>query len=117
MKTYVEIEGLRIYAYHGVLDQERKVGNYFEITLRVEYPFSGALLSDNLEDTISYADLCAIIQRQMAIPSKLLEHVAGRIIESIKSSFPKIESGIIKITKITPPIEAQMKGASIIVEW
>lgn len=117
MRTHIEIKGLRLYAYHGVMEQERKVGNFFEVSLRIEYPFNKALDSDNLNDTANYALITEIIKEQMAIPSKLLEHVAGRIIKAITKEFPQTISGKVSICKLTPPISAQMQGTSIIVEW
>ncbi|MDD2961914.1 MAG: dihydroneopterin aldolase [Muribaculaceae bacterium] len=117
MKTTIEIDRLRIYAYHGVMEQETKVGNFFEVSLSIDYPFENAITSDNLTDTASYASMCELIKKEMAIPSKLLEHVAGRIIASLKLQFPQIESGKIKITKVKPPIQGQLSGVSIVIEW
>ena len=115
MKTSIELS-IRLYAYHGVLPQEQKVGNYFTIKLFITYPFEQAMASDDLNDTISYADLAEIIQAEMAVPSKLLEHAAGRIITAIQVRYPQITAGKITLTKENPPIPADTT-ASIIIEW
>lgn len=117
MKTYIELKKIKFYAFHGVMTQEQKVGNIFEVSLRIAFPFEKALESDDLNDTISYADLYELVKAEMMVPSKLLEHLAGRIIRSIHKSYPEIKSGFIKITKCTPPIPGEMEGASIEIEW
>ena len=117
MTTAKEISRWKIYAYNGVFEQEQKVGNLFEVTLRVEYPFLNAMESDNLNDTASYARLCELIEAEMKIPSKLLEAVAGRIIKSIKREFSQISGGVLKISKLKPPITAEMESVSVIVNW
>lgn len=119
MECSVRLENLRFYAYHGVMEQERRVGNEFEVTLEVYYPFENALKSDELEDTLNYAALYAIVEREMAEPSKLLERVVGRIIEAINKEFPAVSGGNIKISKLHPPFKCDMPNgaAAIMVKW
>lgn len=119
MECSVRLENLRFYAYHGVMEQERRVGNEFEVTLEVYYPFENALKSDELEDTLNYAALYAIVEREMAEPSKLLERVAGRIIEAINKEFPAVSGGNIKISKLHPPFKCDMPNgaAAVVVKW
>lgn len=107
---------MRMHAYHGVMPQERQVGNDFVVALTVDYPFESAMSSDALEDTLSYADVSAVVGREMSVPSKLLEHVAGRIIESLRRDFPKIRGGKVRITKVKPPIPGDVVAA-VEVEW
>lgn len=119
MECSVKLERLRFYAYHGVMEQERKVGNDFEVTIEVWYPFENALESDNLEDTLNYATLYAIVEREMAEPSKLLERVAGRIIVAIKNEIPLVTAGVISISKLHPPFKCDMPhgSATVTVKW
>ncbi|MEF9924429.1 MAG: dihydroneopterin aldolase [Muribaculaceae bacterium] len=116
-RTTIEFDKIRFYAYHGVMPQETHVGNIFEVTIRVDYPFSKAMLSDDLEDTLNYAMLYNVIKTEMDKPSKLLEHVVYRIINAISTTFPKILGGTIKLTKLTPPITGEMAGVSVEIEW
>lgn len=105
MKRFViALTDLRIHAFHGVMDQERKIGNEFKVTVRVEIPYSPVIKNDNLEDTISYADLFTIVREEMAIPRCLLETVADSIAERITDKWPQIQTGQITICKSTPPI-------------
>ena len=119
MECSVKLERLRFYAYHGVMEQERKVGNDFEVTIEVWYPFEKALESDNLEDTLNYATLYAIVEREMAEPSKLLERVAGRIRVAIKNEIPQVIAGVISISKLHPPFKCDMPhgSATVTVKW
>ncbi len=107
------IKGMRVYAYHGVMEQERKVGGSFTIDAEVDADFSAAMLTDNLSDTISYADLHQLIRQEMAIPSQLLEHVAGRIADAIFKHFPQSKAVRLRILKENPPMGADSQGAGV----
>lgn len=108
------MENVRIYAYHGVGAQENVVGNNFLVNLKIKVNVSMAVISDSLVDTISYADIFEIIKNEMAIPSKLLEHVGGRIISELKRRFTNIEEIELKLTKCNPPMGADLDGASVL---
>lgn len=115
-KSSIFINNLRLYAFHGVLPQERVVGGDYSVDLRVHYNISRAIETDRLEDTISYADLCALIQREMAQPSALLEHVAGRMAQAIIRAYPQVEKIWIRITKQNPPMGVDCDGAGVEIE-
>ena len=112
MKATIEIDGLRVWARHGVLPQERAVGNEFEISVAFDYPPAlKAVETDAVEDTLNYATVIEIIQEVMATPSALIEHVAGRIKDAVLGRFPEITSGRITVSKIAPPVSAQIAAA------
>ncbi|MCS3531588.1 dihydroneopterin aldolase [Chryseobacterium sp. JUb7] len=112
----IYLEDLKIYAYHGVLPEENIIGTYYLINIELHTDLWKASESDDLNDTISYADINEIIHTEMKIKSKLLEHVAGRIISKIHQNFPQIDYFKLKITKTAPPMKGEMKGASIELE-
>lgn len=111
--TYITLERQRFYAYHGVLDQERRVGGWFTVTLRVAYDWSRAAASDDVGDTLDYAALYAVVQREMAVPSRLLEHVAGRISRAVAAAFPGVTALDLWLTKDNPPMGADGGGATV----
>ncbi len=113
MKSYINIDKAEFYAYHGVIPQERVVGNTFWVSVTVEVDVLAATESDRLEDTLSYAEMFDVVKNEMAIPSKLLEHVAGRIAKSLKLRFPEITRMDITVTKKKPPIVGQMEGVGV----
>ncbi|MDE5668281.1 MAG: dihydroneopterin aldolase [Duncaniella sp.] len=117
MKGTVEINGLRIFARHGVLPQERQVGNLFEVSAHLVYPMDRALEHDDLDGTLNYAEATEVITDVMSEPSALLEHVAMRIKNALTDRFPLIEGGSIRVAKITPPIAAELDSVAIKIEW
>ena len=110
---YIRLEGLKIYAYHGVLPQENLVGAYYYIDLKLKTDFTHAAETDELEGTVSYADIFAVVKEEMAITSKLLEHVCQRIASRIFKDFPTIEAIDIRLSKENPPMGACAKSIGI----
>ena len=112
-QTYIRIEKLRVRAFHGVLPQEQTVGGDFLVTLRIGYPWQRAMESDDVADTLDYAAVYRLVQREMAVPSQLLEHVAGRIVQALLRDFPQITSVDLWLTKVVPPMGADCEGAGV----
>ena len=69
--------------------------------------------TDDLNDTVNYAEINKVIHEEMEIPSKLLEHVIGRIFKRLQETFPQIISAKIKLTKTNPPMKGEMHGVSV----
>lgn len=105
---------MNFYAYHGVMPQETKVGNRFVVTLALTAPLEKAVASDELEDTINYAEVYAVVKEQMEIPSKLIEHAAGRILYALKEHFPQLAAIELKLSKLNPPFGGDIYSASIL---
>ena len=112
-KGYILLRDLRFHAFHGALPQERLVGGNFVVDLRVGYPLAQAMTSDRVDDTLNYASLYALVEREMQQPSSLLEHVAGRIAQAIAKTFPEALSIDLTLTKQNPPMGADCKGAGV----
>lgn len=117
MKGYITLDHIKFHAHHGVLEQERRVGNDFEVTLQLQYPFHNATESDDLADTINYAEVYDIVAAEMDVPSRLLEHVAGRIVRSLRTRFPLIEGGTVTVAKLTPPFKCEMAAVAVTIEF
>lgn len=113
LTSAIFINNMRLYAYHGVLPQERRVGGWFTVSIRVHYNIIRAMESDSLTDTLSYADLCQLIKTEMAIPSQLLEHVAGRIAKALFHDYPQIQALDLTLTKENPPMGVNCEGAGV----
>lgn len=111
--SFIFLKEVRFHAFHGVMPQEKAVGADFLVSLRVGFNIRKAMRSDDVSDTVSYADLYDIVKREMMQPSALLEHVAGRIVEGIKREFSALTSVDLSITKINPPMGADCLGAGI----
>ena len=100
------MEGMKFYAFHGVLPQENLVGANYDIDLRLKTDFTCAAETDELKGTVSYADIFTVVKEEMAITSKLLEHVCQRIASRILEDFPAIEAIDIRLYKENPPMGA-----------
>lgn len=116
MTSKIIIEDLKIYAYHGALPEETLIGTYYLLNVEVQADLWNAVASDALQDTINYAEINELIHEEMKVPSKLMEHVAGRILKKIKDTFPQITFVKIRITKTSPPMTGEMKGVSVEIE-
>ena len=95
MTGYITLDRMHFYAHHGVLPQERRVGNDFEVTLRLCYPIADATVSDNLADTLNYA----------------------RIIRSLQARFPLITSGTVTVAKLTPPFKCEIASVAVTIDF
>ena len=100
----ITLTGLRFYAYHGAEPQEAIVGSWYTVDISIQADATDAILNDNLSGTINYAKVTDIIKQQMQIRSALLEHLAGRIANSLLNSFPAITSLTVKVCKENPPV-------------
>lgn len=114
MESKIELRRMKFYAFHGVGEQERVVGNNFTVDVLLTASLEQAVRSDNLADTINYADVYSTVRQEMSVPSRLLEHVAGRILSALKHRFPQLKSIEVKVTKQAPPFGGEVQSASVI---
>lgn len=104
---------MRFFAHHGVGGQETTVGNEFTVSLRLTVNIERAMQTDDVMDTVSYAEVYEAVKAEMEIPSKLLEHVGGRIVKRLFRDFPPIEGIELKLSKRNPPMGADIEAAGI----
>lgn len=114
MTHIISVEGIECYARHGCLEEETLIGGLFSVDVHLEADLSEAIQSDNLSDTIDYVIVNKIVTEQMAIPSRLIEHVAGRIFRELKSAFAGVETITLKINKFNPPVNGNVRCTSFI---
>ena len=113
MSSKIYLRNVRFHAFHGVLPQEGIVGNDYLVNLVLDYDFSSALKTDDLQGTLNYAEVYQKVREEMVVPSKFLEHVAGRIAHRLFSDFPEIQKLQLSITKVNPPMGADSDGAGV----
>ena len=101
----IELSHLTFHAHHGVLPEERLLGNTFTVDLTLEADINEAIATDQLSGTINYAEAYEVVKHEMEIPSQLLEHVCGRICSALLSHFPTLECVQVRVAKHNPPIE------------
>ena len=96
-----------------VFAEEQIIGNKFIVDIAMDVDTTTAELSDNLAQTVNYQRVYEVIKKEMEIPSKLLEHLAHRIISAVCSGFPTIENVSLKVCKLNPPIGGKVDCVSI----
>lgn len=101
---YIILKDITLHAFHGVYPEERQQGTDYTINIRCKTNFDKAISSDSIDDTVSYALLYEAVKEEMALPSNLIEHVAGRIGKRIlEEGKGRIESVWIRLEKKNPP--------------
>lgn len=113
MSSYIFLDRICFFAHHGVGGQETLVGNEFTVSLRLKVNIERAMQTDDVTDTVSYAEVYEAVKAEMGIPSKLLEHVGGRIVKRLFGDFPQIENIELKLSKRNPPMGADIEAAGI----
>lgn len=113
MKTTITLTDLQVYAYHGVLPQERLSGNAYVLNLTLTADLQKAMQTDDLQDTLNYAEVTRRIKEVMAEPVALLEHAAYRILKRLYADFPQIEGIDLHLQKMAPPVREQLRAAGI----
>ena len=108
MKHTIEVNGIKLYAFHGCLPEEGKIGGHYTVDISLTTDFTEASETDELIKTVDYVDINRIVTEEMAIRSKLIEHVGQRIYTRIKKELKIIESLKVKIVKICPPINGDV---------
>lgn len=112
-KMWIELEDMKFYAFHGVFEQERRVGNHFVVSLRVQVASLDSLQEDCLSKTINYAELYALVKDEMSRPANLLEYVAGRICRRVFDFSEQIGSLEVRVAKLNPPFPGDVRQSSV----
>lgn len=113
--TFIELKQMTFHAFHGVGEQERRVGNTYRIDLRLGLDIRRAALSDDLADTVNYAAVYAVLRDEMARPSCLIESVAARIVRRLRLDFPAIETLEIRLAKQNPPFGGDIREVAVVI--
>jgi dihydroneopterin aldolase len=112
----IKVENIRVFAHHGCLPEERIIGSRYRVDLAVMADLKNASLSDELKDTVDYVALNAVVVREMKKPSKLLETVAGRIIDGVFDACPLIRWVNVSVAKINPPLGGDVEKVVVVLE-
>ena len=112
----IEIEGMEFYAYHGHFAADQLVGNRFIVDLKVKTECLKAAESDDLSDALDYQNVYRIVKEEMEIKSRLLENIAGRILNRLEKEYNSLEYVKIKISKLNPPMGGEIGKVSVTLE-
>lgn len=112
----IKIQNIRTYSFHGCLEEEAKIGSDYRVDLEIKTDLRKSSITDDLNDTVDYVLLNKIVVEEMAIRSKLLEHVAHRIITRIFSEIPSVSRILLAVSKLNPPIGGDVEAVTIEIE-
>src|SRR3954470_5173930 len=109
----VEIVGLSLYTHHGVTAAERETGQRLVLDARFDVGEPDALITDRVEDTVDYGEVCqviALIAQQRSY--RTLERLCAVIAARLSSQFGA-ESVTVKAAKPEPPIPLPVEEVSV----
>ena len=109
----IYLKNIKIYAYHGCMEEEKKIGSDYLVNLIVHSDLGLSCKSDKLMDTVDYVALLNIVKNQMKMRANLLENVADRVVNEIISQFPSVKKAVIKIAKLNPPINGEVDEVAV----
>ncbi|MCB0425289.1 MAG: dihydroneopterin aldolase [Mangrovimonas sp.] len=109
----IKVENIRLFAHHGCLKEETKIGSEYRVDLEVDANLRNSATSDLLRDTVDYVFLNRVIREEMFKPSHLLESVAKRILDRIFYEDKLIENATVWVSKINPPIGGDVEKVTI----
>lgn len=107
------LKNIRLYAYHGCMDEEEKIGSDYIVNLTVTADLERSSKSDRLLDTVDYVALHNIVKEEMKIRSKLLEHVAERILLRVMKEHASVKKATVMVSKRNPPIGGNVEEVAV----
>lgn len=113
MISEILIDNMEFFAYHGFYPEEQKIGCKYTVSLRLITDLSNAGSTDNLNNTINYEEVFNLVKTEMNIKSKLIEHVAARIVKSLKARYKMLEHVDLYLYKYNPPLGGQTEKVGI----
>ncbi|MDT0606281.1 dihydroneopterin aldolase [Croceitalea rosinachiae] len=109
----IRLNNIRVHAWHGCLKEESIIGSDYRVDLEVACNLSKPSETDQLNDTVDYVHLNNIVKEEMNIKSKLLEHVAKRILDRIFLEIPLVNNAEVVVSKINPPLGGDVQSVSV----
>jgi dihydroneopterin aldolase len=111
----ISLNKLLFVGYHGLYPEEKKLGNNYSVEIDIDFtPKQGVI--DQLDQTIDYVHVYAIVKKWMEIPTPLLETLVGKIADDILSSQALANTVFVKITKLHLPISSFEGNVSVKIE-
>ena len=110
----IQVNNIKLYAYHGCLDEEAKIGSEYRVDVSVKANLKKSSKTDELIDTVDYVHLNHIVKQEMAIRSKLLEEVVQRILNRIFKELSMVKKAKVSVAKVNPPIGGKVEEVVVI---
>ncbi len=108
----IQLQQIEIYAYHGLFEEERILGAYYEIDVSIHYESIANGIYE-ISTTIDYTLVYDMLLQRMQQPTALLETIATDFSHQILGEFPIAESILFSIKKKSPPIASFVGNVSV----
>ena len=109
----IKVENIRVFAHHGCLKEETKIGSDYRVNIEVKANLKTSAKTDELSDTVDYVLLNKIAKEEMQRPSKLLETVAKRMLTRIFLEEKLVKKATVSVSKLNPPIGGDVESVTI----
>ena len=109
----IKVENIRVFANHGCLTEETKIGSDYRVDLEVKANLQRSAKTDLLSDTVDYVLLNRIVREEMKKPTHLLETVAKRILVRILNESEMVNKATVAVSKLNPPIGGDVEMVTI----
>jgi dihydroneopterin aldolase len=117
MADLIEIKGIKSFGYHGVFESENIAGQDFYVDVVLELDLTRPSVSDDVNDTVNYAQITdLVVEEIIGERVALIEKLASRIIDRIKSSYPQIMAVSVTVHKPQAPVNAQVSDISVTIK-
>ena len=110
----IHINDLRFRSHHGCMEEEARIGGDYRVDVIIQMDLKRAAETDDLTATADYCDVHRIVAREMAVRSKLIEHVAQRILTGLRDQWPSALAFEVKLTKFAPPIGGDVASFAVV---
>lgn len=111
---FIHINDMRFRSHHGCMEEEAIIGGDYRVDVIISMDLEQAAQTDELTATADYCDVHRITAQAMEIRSKLIEHVAQRILKGLRSQWPKATNFEVKVTKFSPPIGGDVASVAVV---
>ena len=110
----IHIKGLEIYAYHGVFQEEKDKGQPFVLDITMELDCMNACMTDCLEGTVNYAEVCdAAEEIMLSEKCDLIERAAQKVCDGILEKFPPVQAVTVVLKKPEAPVSQKIAYAAV----
>lgn len=114
MADQIEIKGIKSFGYHGVFESENITGQDFFVDVALKLDLTRASVSDDVADTVNYSEITDLVLEEVTGDRvALIEKLAGRIADRIRSAYPQIAAVSVTVHKPQAPVNAQVQDISV----
>ncbi len=109
----IKIEGMEFRARHGCYEVEQAVGGNFVVDVELQVRDEGVADADDITRAVNYVEVYEVVREQIAIPSRIIENAAKRIMDAIAVRFSQVVGVRVTLAKLAPPLGGKAERVSV----